>query len=403
VDLKTMQLKWLVTAHRAYICSARFSPDDKTLAIANWDGTASLWNVASGQEMFSYRASGVVWNAIFSQDGKWLSVGSGSDQHSEMALFRSATPAEVQAADLPAIYVQPVSQISTAGRSVTFGVSAVGEGASPLSYQWRKGADNLSRQTNATLTLANVTAADAGDYSVVVTNLLGSATSSNAMLKLLNVREETIAEVNFQDKQPAWSSAFTYCENPVPLTTNIMEVAGAGVGGTTGLVMTADGSGFTNNMSQNYSGFAATVGAYGGKTNGIDTTDLGLYKLYATIRTAGLTGKSANGSVQWDFVTVPTKDAVHTVLALYAPVTFTTNYQVYSFVLSDGLISDFPGGSFSEFKREFDQINGLQLEVQANEWVNKYDMGVTNALYISNVKFVRLVPVTPSPPGGVTK
>jgi hypothetical protein len=316
-----------------------------------------------------------------------------------MALFRSATPAEVEAADLPAIYVQPVSQTTTEGRSVTFGVSAAG--ASPLSYQWRKDADSLPGQTNDTLTLASVTAADVGDYSVVVTNLLGSATSSKATLNIFRVREETIAEVNFQDKQPAWTGAFTYCENPVPLTTNIMEVAGAGVGGTTGLVMTADGSGFTNNMSQIDSGFGVTVGAYASKTNGIDTTDLSLYKLYATIRTDGLTGKSARGSINWDFRTQN-----RSVLTLFTPATFTTNFQVYSFVLSDGTTPDYShysGGSLSNFKLEFDQINALQFTVQADNWLSQYGMDASNAFYISNVKFVRLVPVTQSPPGGVTK
>ena len=89
-----------------------------------------------------------------------------------------------------------------------FDVSAAG--ASLLSYQWRKGADNLAGQTNDSLTLANVTAANAGDYSVVVSNLLGSVISSNATLNILNVREVPIAEVNFQDRQPAWTKAYTY-------------------------------------------------------------------------------------------------------------------------------------------------------------------------------------------------
>jgi WD40 repeat protein/serine/threonine protein kinase len=110
LDLKTMELKWQVNPHRNRIWAAQFSPDGRTLVTASWDGTAKLWNVASGQEMFSYRAPGVVWDAIFSPDGKWWSVGSGSTQHGEISLFRSATPAEVEAADSPATLVQPAGR-----------------------------------------------------------------------------------------------------------------------------------------------------------------------------------------------------------------------------------------------------------------------------------------------------
>jgi hypothetical protein len=255
---------------------------------------------------------------------------------------------------------------------VTFGVSATG--VPPLSYQWRKDGDNLPGQTSASLTLSNVTAANAGDYRVVVTNLPGSASSSNAILNVLGVREETVAEVNFQDKQPAWYKAYTYCENPVPLGTNIMELAGAGVGGTTRLVMTADGSGFTNDLNQGNSGFGVNVGAFASRTNGIDTTDLGLYKFYATIRTSGLTGKSAAGRMQWRFMT-PSQ----TILSLEVPATFTTNFQVYSFVLSDASAPEYnPEGSLSEFTTQFDQINALQLGVVADQWLNQYDIGATN-------------------------
>ena len=401
LDLKTMELKPFVNAHRSRIWAARFSPDGKTLATASWDCTAKLWNVASGQEMFTYRAPGVVWNAIFSPDGNWLSVGSGSATHGEAALFHSATPAEVEAGDSPFIDVQPAGQTITEGRPVTIGVFAAG--APPLSYQWRKGADNLPMQTNDTLALANVTTANAGDYSVVVTNPRGSVTSSNATLTILNVHEEMIAEVNFQDKQPAWTNAYTYSADPVPLTSHIMELSSAGVGGAAGLVTLADGSGFTNDMDQENSGFGVTVGAFAGKTNGINTTDLGLYKLYATIRTTGLLGISALGRINWQFMVASTNASPRPVLSLSAPATFTTNFQVFSFVLNEGSNPERSDGSWDEFKNEFDQINGLQLMVQADQWLGQYGVDADNALYISNVKFVRLVPVIPSSLGGVTK
>jgi hypothetical protein len=396
LDLKTMELKWLVNAHRARIWSAQFSPDGKTLATASWDGTAKLWNVASGQEMFAHPAPGVVWRAVFSPDGKWWSIGSGSQRQGEVALFHGATMAEVEAADSPAIDVQPVSQSATEGRNVAFRVLTTG--TPPLFYQWRNDAGNLPGQTNATLLLTSVTAADTGHYSVLVTNAVGSATSSGAQLNIVSVREVTIAEINFQNRQPAWSNAYTYCESPVLLPTSITEMQGAGMGGATALVMRADGSGFTNNMVQDNSGFGVALGALAGRTNGINTTNLSLYKLYATIKTAGLIGKSGLGRIQWEFMARQTNRSV---LGLYVPATFTANYQVYSFFLSDAIVAEYGGGSWSKFTEEFDQIDSLQFRVVADQWLSQYGADAANAFYISNVKFVRLVPTTPAPPSGV--
>ncbi len=78
----------------------------------------------------------------------------------------------------PAITTQPATQTVTAGATVTFTVTASG---SPT-FQWRKDGATLTGATAATLTRTNVTAADAGAYSVVVTNSAGSATSNVATL-----------------------------------------------------------------------------------------------------------------------------------------------------------------------------------------------------------------------------
>ena len=288
--------------------------------------------------------------------------------------------------------VPPVSQTTTEGRSVTFTVSALG--APPLSYQWRKDGNDLPGQTNATLTLTGATPADAGDYSAVAMNTVGSVASTKATLNLLKVREETIAEINFQDKQPDWMDGYTNFSDPVPLPTKLTELAGTGAGGGTGLIMQADGSGFTNNMSQSESEFGVCLGALATKANGIDTTNLNLYKLYATIRTTGLIGDTAVGHLEWGFQ-VPN----HPLLRATVPATFTTNYEVYSFVLSDGSVGDYPGGFWKMFAKEFDQINGLQLFVVADNWLGDYGPNANSTFYVSKVKFVRLVPVTGAPPG----
>jgi hypothetical protein len=55
-------------------------------------------------------------------------------------------------------------------------------GATPLSYQWRFNGGNISGATASSYTKSNVQAANAGSYSVIVTNAYGSANSANAVL-----------------------------------------------------------------------------------------------------------------------------------------------------------------------------------------------------------------------------
>ena len=80
----------------------------------------------------------------------------------------------------PRIATQPQSQTVAVGDDVTFNVVVVG--SSPLNYQWYFNAAKLANATNRTLTLSGVSTNDAGGYHVVITNKLGSVTSSNAVL-----------------------------------------------------------------------------------------------------------------------------------------------------------------------------------------------------------------------------
>jgi len=91
----------------------------------------------------------------------------------------------------PFIVRQPASQTTLTNTTVTFTVIALG--APALSYQWQKNGSNLfdggnvSGSTSATLTLTDVQAADAAGYTVVITNAIGSVTSSNAVLTVTNI------------------------------------------------------------------------------------------------------------------------------------------------------------------------------------------------------------------------
>jgi hypothetical protein len=87
------------------------------------------------------------------------------------------------AATRPTIVEHPQSQTVASGSDVTF--SVVATGTEPLSYRWRRNAVTILGATNSTLTLFNVTSANAGNYSVVVSNPAGSVLSSNAVLTVI--------------------------------------------------------------------------------------------------------------------------------------------------------------------------------------------------------------------------
>src|ERR1019366_4864910 len=78
-----------------------------------------------------------------------------------------------------AVVSAPVSLTNCPGTSASFTVNATGTG---LSYQWYKGADPLPGQVNSSLVLNNVSAADAGTYSVVVSGVCGNAVTNSASL-----------------------------------------------------------------------------------------------------------------------------------------------------------------------------------------------------------------------------
>jgi uncharacterized repeat protein (TIGR03803 family) len=89
----------------------------------------------------------------------------------------------------PQITVQPTSQVVLGGANVMFSVAATG--ARPLWYQWQKNGTNLvdggniAGATNRNLTLASVSLADTGTYSVSVSNTLASAPSTGARLTVV--------------------------------------------------------------------------------------------------------------------------------------------------------------------------------------------------------------------------
>jgi hypothetical protein len=82
----------------------------------------------------------------------------------------------------PQVTVQPQGAHLVVGGSHTFTVGA--SGSEPFSYQWFEGTKEVPNATTASLALSNVTLAQAGNYTVRVTNSVGQATSNVAVLQV---------------------------------------------------------------------------------------------------------------------------------------------------------------------------------------------------------------------------
>ena len=94
----------------------------------------------------------------------------------------------------PAITAQPGAQSLCPGAQANFSVTATGQG---LTYQWKKDGSDLTGATSANLDIANVSSANAGSYTVVVTNSCGQSVTSNAVsLTLLAVPVITVQPQN---------------------------------------------------------------------------------------------------------------------------------------------------------------------------------------------------------------
>jgi endonuclease/exonuclease/phosphatase family metal-dependent hydrolase len=100
----------------------------------------------------------------------------------------------------PTITKQPQSQTVVIGQDATFTVT--GTGTAPLSYQWLLSGTNISGANTHTCTRSNVQANDAGDYSVIITNVSGALTSSVATLTVLITNPVVFAQWNFNSVTP---------------------------------------------------------------------------------------------------------------------------------------------------------------------------------------------------------
>lgn len=163
---------------RVYDITSLASP---TLVLdANLPGT----NGPSGSPNFWYLNANPNGNAAV-RDNRITFLGA-NDGITTFELYWTTNPP-------PALTSQPTGNTNIlTGGYYRLTAAATGGG---LKYQWYLGAAPAANATNSTLNLTNLTAAQAGSYTVVVTNIAGAVTSNPAIIGLIPSTQSSVSSI----------------------------------------------------------------------------------------------------------------------------------------------------------------------------------------------------------------
>lgn len=204
--------KWILWVNQGQLQLTASSPTSGVVSLgtAAYPTTSGQWHhvaVTRQGNLFSFFVDGVLRSSVFMafefpNTGAPLSFGwsEGANhlngKEDEISIYNMALSAiQIQSIYLagslgkcplpsaPSVMVQPLSQSAASFTNVTLNVQV--SGTAPLAYQWLFNGSPLADATGSSLVLSNVTLASAGNYSVTVTNDLGSVTSSNAVLNVI--------------------------------------------------------------------------------------------------------------------------------------------------------------------------------------------------------------------------
>jgi endonuclease/exonuclease/phosphatase family metal-dependent hydrolase len=240
------------------------SPGSNVTFTVTASGTAPL----AYQWLFNNtNISGATTNSYTLANAQFTNAGNYSVVITNLAGSVTSSNAVLTVTNLPpAITAQPQSQTVTAGSSASFTVTATG--TAPLSYQWLLGGTNISGANTNAYTRSNVQTNDAGNYSVVVTNIAGSVTSSVATLTVFVTNPVVFAQWNFNSPTPDGNTT-TGTTSP-----SIGSGTASLVGGTTATFATGDTifdpAGSTDNSGWNTANYPAQ--GTGNKTRGAQFT-----------------------------------------------------------------------------------------------------------------------------------
>jgi uncharacterized delta-60 repeat protein len=172
----------------------------------------------------------------------------------------------------PVILLQPQSQAVTQGISVVF--SVVATGTAPVSYQWWFNGSSVAGATAASYSLTSTQPTNAGSYSVVVTNSVGSVTSSTANLSVAVGATLSFASPAYSVTRSAGSALITVVRDNVTSSTASVNYATANGTAVAGVDYSSVSGTLT--FSSNVTSAFFSVPILGGPTSGEKTVLLSL-------------------------------------------------------------------------------------------------------------------------------
>ncbi|HWH72268.1 MAG TPA: immunoglobulin domain-containing protein, partial [Candidatus Sulfotelmatobacter sp.] len=202
--------KWTATASETVYINTSGTAFDTMLAVVTGNAVSSLSTVAWDDDHGSNGTSVVSFLATPGVEYHIELDGYTSGIKSRVATFPATNQVNTGAGNFvlniwrgplpPGLIIQPQNLALRTGTTAT--LSAAATGAAPLSYQWSKDGSPLAGATSPSYFLPNAQPAQSGTYSVVVTNALGTVTSSNALV--------TIGDIVFTTQPQSLSCGLGY-------------------------------------------------------------------------------------------------------------------------------------------------------------------------------------------------
>ena len=187
-------------------CLGRLNNTDPATQSLSYDGSTISWlrggtSPEVWRTTFDYLSNGLAWvnlGAGSRMAGAWQLGGVSLPSNANIRGRAFATGGRFNGSPWfaetiigpPFFATMPSSQTNNASTTATFSASA--NGSMPLSYQWLKNGGplvdggNLAGTTTPTLTVSNILGVDASGYSLVVSNALGTTTSTAAILTVVD-------------------------------------------------------------------------------------------------------------------------------------------------------------------------------------------------------------------------
>ena len=166
-----------------------------TAAGGGGPGTSVIWRRGTTVLANGGRISGATGLELVITGAQIADEGSYTVQLTNSVGTVTSAPAAVRVPQPPAITsVSPATATLALGQ--TLALTAVATGTPPLSYQWLRNGTAIAGATSASYSIASIVPAQAGTYTVSVTNIYGSATSSSLPVVVLAAPQITAQPAN---------------------------------------------------------------------------------------------------------------------------------------------------------------------------------------------------------------